>query len=222
MPNWFEAQIDQSLDNLVQQFETTKVFWKQFEVAQQLVMRGDVRVLPALEPWLSNEDRHLRCNAAFVYAGLGDDRGLKVINAVIEDRSDRPEGQGVPTAPWSMWKQIRSDRYYAVHVLGVLKDKRAITILVPLLQDEQVNYKVAWALGEIGDGQAIGPLIEALGDRSPAVRVITIQALEKLGAKEALPHLRALLGDQERSNIGAPVSVADTAKKAIAVLEAKR
>lgn len=128
MPAWSEAQRDQAWNRLVQQFATTKIFWKQFEVAQELVMRADAGVLLALEPWLSNEDRHLRCNAAFVIAGLGDDRGLQVISAVLEDISDRPEGHGIPMGNWTLRAQILADRYYAVHVLGVLKDKRRLAV----------------------------------------------------------------------------------------------
>jgi len=221
-PGLAVAQGEQSVDNLVKEFETTKEFWRQFEVAKKLVARGDKSALPALDSWLSNEDRHARCVAAFVFAGLGDDRGLEIISAVIEDKSDRPEGQGVSTAPWSMWKQIRSDRYFAVHVFGALKDKRAVPILVPLLQDEQINHNVAWALGEIGDQVAISPLIEALRDKSSDMRVSAINALEKLGAVAALPHLHVLLNDREKTHTGAQISVAEAAKAAIAALETKR
>jgi HEAT repeat protein len=217
-----EAQTGQSADNLVKEFETTKVFWRQFEVAKKLVARGDKGALKALESWLSNEDRHTRCVAAFVFAGLGDDRGLEIISAVLKDKSDRPQGQGVPTAPWSMQKQIHSDRYFAVHVLGALKDRRAVPILVPLLQDEQINYNVAWALGEIGDEQAIGPLIESLRDKSSDMRVSAIRALQKLGAIAALPHLQAILNDHEKTHYGAQISVSEAAKAAIAALETKR
>jgi HEAT repeat protein len=217
-----EAQTEQSVKILVKEFETTKSFWQQFEIAKQLVRRGENSALPALESWLSNEDRHTRCVAAFVFAGLGDDRGLEIIGAVIKDKSDRPEGQGVPTAPWSIQRQITSDRYFAVHVLGELKDKRAVSILIPLLQDDQINYNAAWALGEIGDEQAIGPLIEALRDKSSDMRVSAISALEKLGAVAALPHLNALLNDHEKTHFGAQISVADRAKAAITALETKR
>ena len=217
-----EAQIERSVNILVKEFETTKVFWQQFEIAKQLVRGGDKSALPALESWLSNEDRHTRCVAAFVFAGLGDDRGVEIISSVIKDKSDRPQGQGVATGPWSIQRQIISDRYFAVHVLGALKDKRAVPILVPLLQDEQINYNVAWALGEIGDDQAIGPLIEALRDKSSDMRASAISALEKLGAVAALPHLQALLNDQEKTHFGAQTSVADAAKAAIAALETKR
>jgi len=221
-PGVAEAQTAQSVNILVKEFETTKVFWQQFEIAKQLVRGGDNSALPALESWLSNEDRHTRCVAAFVFAGLGDDRGLEIISAVIKDKSDRPQGQGVPTAPWSIQRQITSDRYFAVHVLGELKNKRAVPILIPLLQDDQINYNAAWALGEIGDEQAIGPLIEALRDKSSDMRVSAISALEKLGAVAALPYLYALLNDHEKTRSGAQISVAAAAKATIAALETKR
>src|SRR5262249_27511994 len=104
-PALADAQTGQSVNILVKEFEATKVFWQQFEIAKQLVRGGENRALPALESWLSNEDRHTRCNAAFVFAGLGDDRGLEIISAVLKDMTDRPEGQGVPTFPWSIRRQ---------------------------------------------------------------------------------------------------------------------
>jgi HEAT repeat protein len=204
---------------LLEQFKSTGVFWQQLEVAQKVVEVRDASVLPQLESWLSQEDRHLRGNAAFLFAALGDHRGFDVITAILNDRSDRPEGQGIPGGRWSLAGQIAADRYYAVHLLGELKDPRAVPVLVALLHDEQVNYKVAWALGEIGGEPAIQGLMEALHDKNPDVRVIAIEALGNLNAKEALPSLRRLLDDNERSHFGQLVSVADAARAAIGKLE---
>ena len=118
--------------------------------------------------------------------------------------------------------QIRADRYYAVHLLGELKEPNAVPILLTLLNDQEVNYKVAWALGEIGGDAAVLGLVQALRDRSPDVRVIAIQAIEKLYARETLPHLRPLLNDHHRSHIGDPISVAEAAQSATAKLERSR
>ena len=212
---------DRTATRLVEQFETNKVFWQQFEIAKKLVILGDTNVLPAVRMLLSQDDRHLRCNAAFVVAGLGHNDGFDVISAVLTDRSDRVEGQGIPGGRWSVRSQIAADRYYAAHMLAELKDPRAISVLVPLLRDEEVNYKVAWALGEIADRRAIKPLMESLTDKNSDVRVLAIQALEKLGAEEALPKLRALLGDKEKAHFGDQLSVSEAAKTAIAKLEKK-
>jgi HEAT repeat protein len=220
-----ESHNKSSAGQLLEQFKSTKVFWPQLEIAKKLVALHDASVLTELAGWLNHEDRHLRGNVAFVFAGLGDDRGFKVIQAILADRSDRPEGQGIPTAPsngrYHVGEQIKTDRYYAVHLFGDLKDSRAVPILVPLLSDEEVNDIVPWALGEIGDKRAAEPLIKALRDKHPSIRVLAIYALEKLGAKEALPRLHELLNDNERSNFDRLVSVAEAAKAAIAKLETK-
>ena len=211
---------EKSAAQLVLEFKSAKYFWQQLEVGRKLVALGDTSVLQEFETFLSDEDRHLRGNAAFVLAGLGDDRGWNIIAAILDDRSPRPEGHGIPFGKWSLSGQIRADRYYAVHLFGILKDRRAVPTLIPLLRDPEVNYKVPWALGEIGDKSAIRPLIAALGDESPDMRVTTIRALEKLGAKEALPNLRALLQDNEQTHNGKPiVSVAEVARAAIIKLE---
>jgi HEAT repeat protein len=199
------GQQNPDLPDLLAKFRSTTVSWRQFEVAKQIAEMGDARVLKELEPWLNHDDRHLRGNAAFVFASLGDPRGFETIRTILTDRSERPLGQGLPTAPGNMatprwWlskqvqaKLVQSDRYYAVHLFGELKSPRAVDVLLPLLDDGDINYKVAWALGEIGDRRAIQPLIAALKNRDALVRVSAIQALEKLQATEALPHLRALL-----------------------------
>jgi HEAT repeat protein len=76
----------ESAAELVEQFKRETVFWKQFEVAKKIVALHDKSVLPALEPWLSNEDRSLRGNAAYIFAKLGDDRGFQVIKGILADR----------------------------------------------------------------------------------------------------------------------------------------
>lgn len=55
-------------------------------MAKQIVALHDKSVLQELEPWLSNEDMHLRGNTAFIFASLGDDRGFQVIKAILENR----------------------------------------------------------------------------------------------------------------------------------------
>jgi HEAT repeat protein len=214
-----------SAAELVERFKSTKVFWQQFEVAKQIAALHDKGVLRELEGWLDKDDRHSRGNAAFIFASLGDDRGFNAIVAMIYDRSDRPEGQSPSVASsdgrYHVAAQIREDRYYAVHLLGELKDARAVPALIPLLKDKEMNYKVPWALEQIGDRSADWPLVEALRDDDPSVRVFSAQALAKLGATEAVPYLRALLNDHEKSRLGDPVTVEEAAKTAIAELEGR-
>jgi HEAT repeat protein len=216
-----QGQQSATLAELLGQFQRTTVFWQQLEVARRIAEMGDARVLEQLAPWLKEQDRHLRGNAAFVFASLGDARGFEAIRTILTDRSDRPEGQGIPGGRFTIARQVESDRYYAVHLFGELKDPRAVDVLVPLLDDDDVNFKVAWALGEIGDQRAIRPLIAALTNRDALMRISAIQGLAKLKATEALPHLRALLDDQAMPRAGDRVSVPDTARAAIAMLQKK-
>jgi hypothetical protein len=216
-PRPFDAGLSSlSSAALVERFRADEVSYRQFAVAQEIATRGDSRPLAALEPWLTHEDRHQRANAAFVFARFGDPRGLQVLEEILSDRSNRPEGQVIRNGRFSLELQISADRYYAVHVLGELRDAAALPLLVPLLQDEEVDYKVASVLGLIGDPSAIPPLIAALDDENPTLLVHVIYALETLNAKEALPRLAALLKDQR---LGAGVSVAEAAEGAIAALK---
>ncbi len=218
--NVIHGQQRPSVSELLRQFEGERVFWRQFEVAKAIVAAKNTSVLPQLESWLTHEDRHLRGNAAFIFAGLGDPRGFDVIVAIIGDRSEaravhKISSVGLP----SIQGQISEDRYYAAHLLGDLKDPRAIPILVPLLTDPDVNYIVPWSLGQISNRSAIKPLIGSLSDPNPSIRVLAIHALVELKATDALPRLRQLLDDNARSNFDKSESVAEAAHAAIAKLQ---
>jgi HEAT repeat protein len=215
---------------LISRFHSSQVFFEQFDVAKELVELHDPSVLPSLVGDLSNEDRHIRGNAAFVFAGLGNPRGFEILLSILNDRSDRPPGQGAVftggisapgTTPnfYHVKAQITADRYYAAHLLGDLKDPRAVPVLVSLLDEPEVNSIVPWSLGEIGDKRAVAPLIQALADSDPSMRVLAIYGLEQLHATDAIPALRRLLEDHQRTTFGNQVPVADAARAAITKLE---
>jgi HEAT repeat protein len=219
----------QSPTELVSRFHSAQFFFDQFDVAKELVELHDPNVLPSLVADLRNEDRHIRGNAAFVFAGLGDPRGFEVLLSILKDRSDRPPGQGAvyhggisapgTTPAYNVKPQITADRYYAAHLLGDLRDPRAVPVLVALLDEPEVNDIVPWSLGQIGDKRAVAPLIQTLANRDPSMRVLAIYGLEQLHATEALPALRRLLDDHQRTTFGNQAPVADAAKAAIAKLE---
>lgn len=219
-PGLTVGQQGASAAELLEQFKTSRFFWQQLEVAKKLVNLHDTAVLERLKIYLHDDDRHVRGNAAFVFAALGDDRGFDVIEAILTDRSDRPRGQSTG-GNWSVTTQIVSDRYYAAHLFGDLKNPRAVPILIPLLNDREVNWIVPWSLGEIGDRSAVPPLIQTLSDKSPDMRVLAVYALEKLRAKEALPQLRLLLADDEKIHFDGLGTVSDAARAAITKLDTR-
>src|SRR5579863_881954 len=157
-PPGIDGQQSPSVSELLRQFEGETMFWRQFEVAKAIVAANDTRVLPQLETWLTHKDRELRGNAAFIFARLGDPRGFDVIAAILDDRSEDRKVHIISSGGQrNVQGQINQDRYYAAHLLGDLKDPRAIPILVPLLTEPVVKYIVPWSLGQIGNRSAIPP-----------------------------------------------------------------
>jgi HEAT repeat protein len=208
------SQGGQPVSELLKGFERASMFFYQFDWAKALVAAHDVSVLPKLEPWLTHKDRLARANAAFVFAGLGDPRGFETIVAILNDRSYSGIEGG-----YAAGEVLRQGRYFAAHLLGDLKDPRAVPILIKFLNDPDVNYIVPWSLGQIGDRSAIPSLIGALSDRNPSMRVLAIYALEQLNATQALPRLEDLLNDSEKSTFDRGVPVSEAARDAIMKLE---
>jgi HEAT repeat protein len=97
---------DPAAADLVGAFERSRAFWQQFQTAEKIAALHNTRVLPRLPNCLTNEDRHVRGNAAFVFAALGDERGFEVLGRILADRSARPKGQGLASIenPWSVRK----------------------------------------------------------------------------------------------------------------------
>ena len=213
----------QTSSALVEQFKNEKMFWRQIEIAKAINGKQDASVLPLLADWLGHQDRHIRGNVAFIFASLGDPRGLQTIADILADRSERPEGQGIPTASsdgrYRFERQVAADRYYAAHLLGDLRDPRGIALLLPLLDDPATQSIAPWSLGQIGDKRAIPPLIAALDNDDPSNRVLVIYALEALHAKEAVPRLLTLVNDDRKSRFGELVTVSQAAKAALAKIQ---
>src|SRR5437016_14674612 len=74
----------ESASGLLEQFESTTVFWEQFLVAKKIVALYDTSVLPHLEPWLRCEDMRCRGNAAFIFAHLSHGREFDDIKSFLE------------------------------------------------------------------------------------------------------------------------------------------
>ncbi len=212
---------DSSTAELTRRFLQEDVFWKQHQIAEQLVAKRDPSVIPLLQPLLSDDDRHLAGNAAFVLAGLGDRRGWERLSEILHDQSVRAPRQGIAVGNFASPspRQIEADRYYAVHLLGALKNPQALPLLAPFLKDTKVNYKIAWSLGEIGGEQAVDMLLTLLQEEDTDVRVIALYSLAKLQAKRTLPYILPLREDSRRSRFGSQETVSEAAAKAITAMQ---
>jgi hypothetical protein len=97
-----------------------------------------------------------------------------VIVATLSDRSADRVVHAVSSVG-SLWLdgQTRQDRYYASHLLGDLKEPRAISILAPLLKDPDINYIVPWSLSQIGDRSAAQLLIGTCRNFASCCKITT-------------------------------------------------
>lgn len=225
-----DAARPEAAGELLERFRASDVFYEQHDIARALIAQHERSVLPKLVSYLRVEDRHVRANAALIFAGLGDPRGFDVLVSILSDRSDRPDAQGrvyvseiraegAPTSPQRhLEQQIATDRYYAAALLGELKDPRAIPALIPLLEEPEVNFGAVGALEEIGGKQAMAALIKRLSDRDPSIRVLAIRALAHLHSNEAIPAIYRLLDDKDRSHVDDLVSVGEAAREALVQL----
>ena len=182
---------------LLRALKTAQSDAAQAEVARRLIGWGDRSIVPDLVEMLKSEDRGARCRAGRVLAALGDQRGLAAVLAELNDTGPRPtkmiRSDGKPNVPG----QVQSDRYYAVHVLGEIGDRRAVPALIEALQDRLVNYKAAIVLGKLGDRRAVPPLKEMLKSDRPNERLWAGYALGKLGDPVGVPTVAAFLKDPQ-------------------------
>ena len=177
-----------TVDELMKAFSNAEYFWQQADIAREIVARGDTTIIPRIEKHLDTQDRRRRCNAGLVLAGLGDQRGLAIIIAELEDKKPRPtsmtrsDGKPYPKG------QIRSDRYYAALLLGQLGDKEAVPALIEATKDATISYRAAISLGEIGDKSAI-PALRTMANDFPDERLWAGYGLAALGESEGFDML---------------------------------
>src|ERR1035437_6696947 len=144
-----------SASELLDQFQTSTVFWKQFEVAKAIVAAKDTSVLPQLESLLTHEDRHLRGNAAFILAGLGDPRGFDVIVAILGDRSERRAVHQISSST-VFWKQLE-----VAKAIVAAKDTSVPPQLESLLthEDRHLRGNAAFILAGLGDPRGFDVIV---------------------------------------------------------------
>lgn len=89
-------------------------------------------------------------------------------------------------------------RHSAAHVLGKIKDARAVDALIGALNDDDaaVVLKAAFSLGQIGDEKAVPALVELVGHEHREVQFTLMRVLEDYGTP-AVPLLIRTLNHAE-------------------------
>ena len=200
-------------------------------VAEALGSSKDPRAAEALAAALGDKDAELRLAAALALAELHDGRALEPLLADVK--------QAPQSSRWRVCKALAklgdgraarpvlaivraSDQGWEdfgwMHVLGKIKDPRAVPLLIAMLDEEPPEdpdrrwgsadsalramldhdqvAKAAWALGEIG-APAVEPLVAALEFKHWTAREAAANALATIGARRAVVPLVAALRDEQ-------------------------
>jgi PBS lyase HEAT-like repeat-containing protein len=137
------------IEELIDRFKREQFFWRQFEIGERLVASGDRRIIGELDAWLTHPDLRIRGNVAFVLGRLGDARGYTTLLEIVGTPSSQEVGPAAASARWTTLRQISGERYYAAHLLGELKDPRAVPLLIALLNDDDVSAAAQRAINRI-------------------------------------------------------------------------
>jgi HEAT repeat protein len=135
---------------------------------------------PLVAELLADRDPRMRRLAALAFAEAGDRRGEDILVEWWRDSAARD---------YERSRQI-------LRVFGELRTKDAVWPLVQSLDDVRLRPYIARALAKIGQEEARGPLLRALGEeRLQSTRTALVEALVELGAEEELAvPLRRFLG----------------------------
>ncbi len=147
--------------------------------AMEALTRGGARSVPALLRALRSDDPELAMFAANVLGRTRDPAAVPHLVVLLE-HPDPNVAQA------------------AIDALAQLRATMAVGSLVKALdRDPWLRYSAVEALGEIGDAQAVGPLVGLLSDEN--MRLGAIEALGKIGSAEALGALARLLREDQDS-----------------------
>jgi HEAT repeat protein len=158
--------------------------WVRMAAVRALGKLRDARAIEALSARLDDRDKEVRRSAATALGALRDVRAADALTQALTDGS---------------WRVVES----AEKALRKLRTAPRTAVLVELLQHADLGrgHVAAARLGDLGDPEAIAPLLQVAESRAQpdGVRVAALQAVAKLGDRRAaevalrlLPGLDAL------------------------------
>lgn len=157
---------------------------------------------------LHDPDNKTRSRAALSLGDLSDASAAGVLVQAIAAESDFAVREDMTWALVRMadaaldpliallYDERSAARHQAAHVLGKMRDARAVNALIGVLYDADatVSRKAVFSLGQIGDARAISALVLLLGGDHLETQAVVSDALEAFGAA-ALPALIGALVD---------------------------
>jgi HEAT repeat protein len=179
--------------------------------AELIGTMGATECVPLLCARLSSSDPLVRLACARALADVGATEAMsQIADALSHDGGQERElGEilmsfGAAAAPFLAGRlraaQAGEERRVAATTLGEIHAAAAVGDLTAALgdPDQELCARAARALGTIGDGASVPPLIAVLGEDRPAfVHVAAATALGMLGAPDAAPALARALGFED-------------------------
>jgi len=169
------------------------------------------RAIEFLIQQLQDEHPGIRYHVALALANLGHSEGYPILQKALEETHSSAQntaqatkkisrGQAFASLYQALQDENNRNRFMTVQALGRDGNPLAVEPLIKLLTrtppkrgDVRLDTFAARALGQIGDPRAIPPLLEALREaiceHDTLAMGATIQALDQLEAREALPLL---------------------------------
>lgn len=214
-PGWLLDAYDRLglVDKYVARLRTATQ-WRERAFAAELLGRvGNAQAVPALLETVAatrTEDSDVRDIALRALARIGDPRAVgPLVEALkraevwlvprIADILTRHGALAIdPMIAFLEDPARHPARAWAANILGEVGAARAFPSLVRALHDldDEVRAKSASALGRIGDGRAVGYLLDhLLSDPAPFVRARIAQALGQFDEPEVVERLVRALGD---------------------------
>ncbi|MGE3547019.1 MAG: HEAT repeat domain-containing protein, partial [Kofleriaceae bacterium] len=143
---------------------------------------ADPRVLPDVLPLMDNGEVAMREAATFTLGRSGDRRAVPALLDALDDRRgsvqtlacfglgqiDDPRVAGALIRTLSDARRDDATRAACAYSLGARRSSQGIPALLGALADNrgEAQRLAAWALGQIGDDKALGPLIRAYFSRA--------------------------------------------------------
>jgi HEAT repeat protein len=143
---------------------------------QEQILDGYIRAL-------TSQNAEGRYDVVSIVGKLGDERAVPPLIQCLNDKETRV-------------------RWNAAYELANFNDMRAIKPLMKCLErDVKANVRkaAAWALGKLGDKNAVNSLIKSLDDKHWEVRSNAYEALARIGDARAIRPLLSKLKDRDTS-----------------------
>lgn len=148
---------------------------------------GKLKYVPAVErliACLDDPDEHVRWCAAMALGHIRDQRALEPLRKAFLKETD----EGVSS--WCVW------------ALAQLGDETTFQPLIDYLKSRpKKRWRMAEALGDLGNPAAVEPLIEVWADSTSWQRRSIVDALKKLDTPRAVEAFTAMLGESDDPEI---------------------